>query len=80
MDGHEIRSGLLIRSGHLSRLSPPDLQTLQDLVDVVIDLRTDSERRENPDVVMEGVAIRLKNFKNEMHNRKPNFKFRFWTG
>ncbi|MDC7293979.1 AarF/UbiB family protein [Butyrivibrio sp. DSM 10294] len=27
------------------------------------------------DVVMEGVAIRLKNFKNEMHNRKPNFKF-----
>ena len=56
MDGHEIRSGLLIRSGHLSRLSHPDLQTLQDLVDVVIDLRTDSERRENPDVVMEGVS------------------------
>lgn len=55
-DGRSIRSGLLIRSGHLSKLDPSDLNALQDLVDLVIDFRTDRECLENPDVVMDGVV------------------------
>ena len=55
-DGRMIKPGMLIRSGHLSGLDPSDREALQKLVAVVIDFRTDDERLESPDVVMDGVA------------------------
>ena len=55
-DGRMIKPGMLIRAGQLSGLDPSDREALQKLVAVVIDFRTDEERLENPDVVMDGVV------------------------
>ena len=55
--GKMIRPGKLIRSGHLSKLSSSDIRQMQELVDTIVDLRSDKERQENPDVVIEGVSI-----------------------
>ena len=53
-DGREILPGKLIRSGHLSRLPEEELSELAGLVGAVIDFRTDGERLENPDALIEG--------------------------
>lgn len=55
--GKSIRSGMLIRSGHLAGLCASDQETLGNLVDVIIDLRTGKEREENPDTFLEGVSF-----------------------
>jgi protein-tyrosine phosphatase len=48
-DGRTIRTGRLIRSGHLAAVSRRDRERLSGLVDTVLDLRTSGERREQPD-------------------------------
>ena len=53
--GRTILPGKLIRSGQLVGLSEKDSQRLSSLVGTVVDMRTDGEREENPDVVLEGV-------------------------
>ena len=54
-DGRRIREGKLIRSGHLEELSESDRVKLSDLVDVVVDFRTNTERRRQPDAEIPGV-------------------------
>lgn len=44
-----IKDGLLFRSGHLGLCSDTDILRLSELIDVVIDLRTDKECEEKPD-------------------------------
>ena len=47
--GHEIKSGVIFRSGELSGLTPADQQTLVGLnIRYEVDLRTDAERAANP--------------------------------
>lgn len=52
-----IRSGLLLRSANLFRASGTDVKILNGTyrLHTVIDLRTETERRQKPDPVMEGV-------------------------
>jgi len=56
-DGHTVVPRRLIRSARLSELNAHDAQALVGVYDVhtVIDLRTETERQENPDIVPEGV-------------------------
>ncbi len=56
-EGRRIRRRHLIRSAKLSRASRQDLEKLRDLykVNLVIDLRTDREVRQKPDVRVEGI-------------------------
>lgn len=56
-DGRKIRRGRLIRSEHLAAVSESDIETLGALVGTVIDLRTDGEKNERPDVVPLGANI-----------------------
>ena len=53
--GRTILPGKLIRSGQLVGLTANDIKKLSSLVGTVVDMRTDGERKENPDVVLEGV-------------------------
>ena len=57
-EGRKIVSGKLIRSGHLSKLPESDIQKLREMIDTVVDFRSDEERQENPDIVMDGVTYR----------------------
>lgn len=56
-DGRKIKSHKLIRSGALFNASNSDKKLLQDLVDTVIDFRTEVEREEKPDPIIEGINI-----------------------
>lgn len=54
-NGQTVRPGLLIRSGSLYRASDRDLEYLKSHVHRIVDFRTEQERNESPDPVMEGV-------------------------
>jgi protein-tyrosine phosphatase len=55
-DGHHIQKNRLIRSGQLYSASQEDLETLRNCgLRQIIDLRTEAERREKPDPILEGV-------------------------
>ena len=54
-DGQEIKSGCFIRSGHLAALTVSDKEKLSSLINTVVDFRSDKERLEKPDVVIDGV-------------------------
>lgn len=54
-DGRTIRSGMLLRSGHLNKASDSDMEFLSSLVDVVIDFRTTSEKTRQPDRLSDGM-------------------------
>ena len=54
-DGRRIRSGKLIRSGHLFGGSAADLNMLGETVDTVVDFRTPQEAEEKPDPAISGV-------------------------
>ena len=51
----EIVTGKLFRSGQLSDLSLSDQEKLKELGPIIIDLRTDAERSERPDVQIDGI-------------------------
>lgn len=53
-DGRQIVSGKLIRSGHLYSATGEDLALLSEKVELIIDFRTEQERREKPDPSMVG--------------------------
>ena len=55
--GRKIKSHKLIRSGALFNASNADKAKLLSLVDTVIDLRTEVEREEKPDPVIDGIKI-----------------------
>ena len=50
-DGRSIVPGKLIRSGHLSKLPESDIIKLQEMIDTIVDFRSDEELEENPDVI-----------------------------
>ena len=54
-DGRTIKSGKLIRSEHLTDVSKNDEKKLLSIIDTVIDLRTNEERNDDPDVALDGV-------------------------
>jgi len=54
-DGRRIVSGKLVRCGNLSELSLKDRIAFSALADTVIDLRTDGERNEKPDIKLPGI-------------------------
>ena len=55
-DGRRVRDGVLFRSTDLSRVAGEDLETLLGLgIRTVIDLRTEPERTQRPDVALPGV-------------------------
>ena len=54
-DGRTIRSGKLFRSGQLYEADEHDRQKLEEMVDLVVDFRTETERSEKPDPVLTGV-------------------------
>ena len=54
-NGRKIRSGKLIRSGHLFFADAEDLKLLEDTVGTVVDFRTARERKEKPDPKIPGV-------------------------
>lgn len=54
-DGRRIRSGKLIRCGHLGKMSQTDRQKLSGMVDTIVDFRTGGECREQPDTVLPSV-------------------------
>lgn len=55
-DGRRIKSGLLYRSGNLSRLTESDKKVISNLgITNICDLRDDDEIEKHPDPVMEGV-------------------------
>ena len=57
-DGKRIKSGRLLRSGHLAYITPEAARTLvEDYgLKTVIDLRTENEVSQRPDIRMDGVA------------------------
>ena len=55
-DGRKIKPGMLIRSSYLAVASAHDLAILQNTVSDIVDFRTDKERQERPDPVLEGVT------------------------
>ena len=54
-DGRLIREHLLFRSGSLSELSDHDMETLSGTIRTVVDLRSDGEREQKPDLMIPGV-------------------------
>jgi len=52
-----VKTGLLLRGGHLQKITKKDTDFLKNTVGIktVIDLRTDRERENKPDVVIDGV-------------------------
>ena len=54
-DGRRIRAGRLIRSGSLYFASAGDQEKLAKLLSLVVDFRTEDERAEKPNPVLEGV-------------------------
>ena len=57
-DGRSIVPGKLIRSGHLSKLPESDIIKLQEMIDTIVDFRSDEELEENPDVIFPNVTYR----------------------
>lgn len=55
-DGRQIVTGKLIRCGHLAELTEEDQTKLTELVDTIVDLRSDGERSEKPDLKIDGTA------------------------
>ena len=57
MDGHTVKSSLLIRSGRLTDASYDDIHILKDVyhLGTVVDFRINAERINSPDVKIEGV-------------------------
>ena len=55
-DGRRIRSGKLIRSGHLADISDTDRAHLAGLVDMIVDFRTTEEESRQPDREIPGAA------------------------
>lgn len=57
-DGRVIVPGLLLRSAHLAEATEGDINVLKEKhhLSKIIDLRTDMEREEKPDAVMEKVS------------------------
>ena len=53
-DGRKIKPGKLIRSGHLVEASETDQEKLAELVDTVVDFRTDTEYEERPEPRIKG--------------------------
>ena len=53
-DGRRIVQGKLFRSGHLNSLSKSDTDKLAQIAPVIIDFRTDAERKEQPDQEIPG--------------------------
>jgi len=56
-NGRHIRPGMLYRSGHIARLTEHDAQLLIKRygIEAVVDLRSDSEQIEKPDVIIKGI-------------------------
>ena len=50
-----IVSGKLIRSGHLYGATPEDLTLLKDRIALIVDFRTEQERAEQPDPLVDSV-------------------------
>lgn len=55
-DGSVIRDGCFIRAGDLSELTDSDRNKLKDIVGRLIDFRSDQERLEKPDAVLDGIS------------------------
>ena len=53
-DDRTIASGKLIRSGQLYDISLSDINKLSELIDTVVDFRTEDEKKENPDTDIPG--------------------------
>lgn len=53
-DGYRIKSGKLIRSGHLIMASENDQKKLAELIDTVVDFRSDKECTERPEPQISG--------------------------
>ena len=53
-DGRSIRRGKLIRSGQLFPASASDTESLSEMVEVIVDFRTDQECDEKPDPIIPG--------------------------
>lgn len=57
-DGRKIKQGLLFRSGDLSALSDSDIKKLESFkFNLVVDLRTETERSKNPDKPISGARV-----------------------
>ena len=54
--GSLIKSGCFFRSGQLADISKSDSDKLKNMVDTIIDFRSDKERQEKQDVIPEGVS------------------------
>ncbi|MCR5143923.1 MAG: tyrosine-protein phosphatase [Lachnospiraceae bacterium] len=54
-DNRRIKENKLIRSGHLYAASEADREKLSELVDMIIDFRTEMEKDEKPDPTIDGV-------------------------
>ena len=52
--GRTIMPGRLVRSGQLFDITSSDSEKLSDLVDTVVDFRTEQEKAENPDTMVPG--------------------------
>lgn len=55
-DGRTVRSGMLIRSSHLSIGPERDLAILRELVSDIVDFRTKREQQERPDPAFDGAT------------------------
>ena len=55
-DNAVVKSSRLIRSGHLANATEEDVRILGGLIDTVADLRTETERQQNPDAAVPGVT------------------------
>ena len=55
-DGRKIKSGCLVRSGHLFGASEHDKNVLAGLAEVIVDFRTPGECKEKPNPELPGVA------------------------
>jgi len=54
MDGHTLKSGRMIRCGHLHDASEKDREKLSGMVDTIVDFRTDEECHGQPDQEVAG--------------------------
>ena len=55
-DGQVIADNCFIRSGHLEDLSEKDKENLKNIVCMIIDFRSDGERAEKPDAIIDGIS------------------------
>ena len=57
-DGTVIKDKCFLRAGHLSELSESDREKLHSLVGMVIDFRSDKEREEKPDEIIDDICYK----------------------